>query len=137
MQFQPASTKPIAEDPISPVVVLPAGPRSAIPTDQLLISKRFQSIMDIAAGTFDIIIIGSPPLLPVVDTRYLARHAHAVLHVVRYATTTQGEVREAAQQLREHMRPDAHYIGVLNLEETATGSYGYYGRYGYYGDDDA
>lgn len=125
-----------AQDPLSSVVVIPAGPRSSVPTDQLLISKNFQAVIDLAAKSFDIVILDSPPMLPVVDTRYLARHADAVIHVVRYATTSQGEVREAAQQLREHMRPDVHYIGVLNLEETAASSYGYYGRYGYYGDDD-
>jgi succinoglycan biosynthesis transport protein ExoP len=124
-----------ARDPLSKVVVLPAGPRSAIPTDQLLNGRSFASVIELATQTFDIIILDSPPLLPVVDTRYLARHADAVVHVVRYATTTQGEVREAAQQLREHLRPSVAYVGLLNLEETTASSYSDYGRYGYHGDD--
>ena len=122
-------------DPLSEVVVLPAGPRSSVPTDQLLNGRAFATVMDLAVQNFDVVILDSPPLLPVVDTRYLARYAHAVVHVVRYGTTTQGEVREAAQQLREHLSPDTSYLGLLNLEEHARSAYGDYGRYGYYGDD--
>lgn len=124
-----------SRDPSSPLVVIPAGERSSSPTDQLLNDEAFKSLMLLARESFDIVIIDSPPLLPVVDTRYLARHAHAVIHVVRYATTTQGEVREASTQLREHLKPETHYVGVLNLEERADLRYGYYGNYSYYGDD--
>lgn len=125
-----------SRDPSSPLVVIPAGERSSTPTDQLLNDEAFKSLMQLARESFDIVIIDSPPLLPVVDTRYLARHAHAVIHVVRYATTTQGEVREATTQLREHLKPGAHYLGVLNLEERTDLRYGYYGNYSYYGDDE-
>lgn len=124
-----------ARDPLSQLVVIPAGPRSSTPTDQLLNGKAFRTLINLAQKSFDIIILDSPPLLPVVDTRYLARHADAIVHVVRYATTTQGEVREAASQLREHLAPEAHYMGILNLEERAASRYGYYGRYSYYGED--
>lgn len=124
-----------ARDPLSQLVVIPAGPRSSTPTDQLLNGKAFRTLITLAQKSFDIIILDSPPLLPVVDTRYLARHADAIVHVVRYATTTQGEVREAASQLREHLPPEAHYMGILNLEERAATRYGYYGRYSYYGED--
>ncbi len=125
------------QDGLSPAVVIPAGPRSAVPTDQLLNSQPFKTVLDLAAQNFDVVILDSPPLLPVVDTRYLARHADAIVHVVRFGTTKQGEVREAAAQLRDHIGKDVHYIGVLNLEESGGGAYGYYGRYGYYGDHDA
>lgn len=126
-----------ARDSLSDLVVIPAGPRSATPTDQLLNGAAFRNLIGLAVRDFDIVILDSPPLLPVVDTRYLARHADAILHVVRYATTTQGEVREACAQLTEHLARGVHYIGVLNLEERATVRYGGYGRYGYYGQEPA
>lgn len=122
-------------DAQSPLIVIAAGERSSRPTDQLLNGPAFQSMMDAARTRFELIVLDSPPILPVVDTRYLARHADAVVQVVRYGTTTQGEVREAVVQMREHMRPGAHYIGVLNLEEMTGSRYGYYGNYGYYGED--
>ncbi len=124
-----------SRDPSSPLIVIPAGERSSMPTDQLLNDDAFRQLMDLARQSFDLVILDSPPLLPVVDTRYLARFAHAVVHVVRYATTTQGEVREASTAMRQHLRPSAHYIGVLNLEERADIRYGYYSNYSYYGED--
>lgn len=125
-----------AHDPYSPLVVIPAGPRSSAPTDQLLNSEAFRSLIRQAVRSFDIVLLDSPPLLPVVDTRYLAQHADAIIYVVRYATTTQGEVREALAQLRAHRDGDTHFVGVLNLEERGDSTYGYYARYSYYGDHD-
>lgn len=122
-------------DAKTPLVVITAGERSSRPTDQLLNGRAFQSVMEAARERFDVIILDSPPILPVVDTRYLARYADAIVQVVRYATTTQGEVREAVTQMREHQQGNAHYIGVLNLEQMSGSRYGYYGNYGYYGEE--
>lgn len=121
-------------DPQSPLIVLTAGERSAVPTDQLINSKAFRSLLDEATTGLDIVILDSPPLLPVVDTRYLARYADAVVQVVRHGVTTQGEVREAAGQLQEMLRPGTAFLGVLSHEETGARRYGYDSRYGsYYG----
>ncbi|MGO4910696.1 GumC family protein [Pseudorhodobacter sp. W20_MBD10_FR17] len=130
-------TSPIVtfNDPQTSLTVIGAGARSGIPTDQLLNGASFQGLMEAVVASFDVIIIDSPPLLPVVDTRYLARFADAVVHVVRYGSTMQGEVREAAAQMREFLKADALYIGVLNMEERETRRYGYYGEYGHYGKD--
>lgn len=125
-------------DPLSPLMVLTAGPRSSIPTDQLINSKAFNMLLKQLVGELDVIVIDSPPLLPVVDARYLARYADAVVQVVRYGSTTQGEVREAATQLQEMLRPEALRYGVLSQEERGNRRYGYYARYGsYYGKDDS
>ena len=127
-----------AQDPASPLIVLTAGARSPIPTDQLINSKAFQLLIKSLLPEFDMIIIDSPPLLPVVDTRYLARHADAIVQVVRYGTTTQSEVREAATQLQEMMRPDTRMYGVLSQEDRGNRRYGYSARYGsYYGGDES
>ncbi len=122
-------------DAKSPLVVITAGERSSKPTDQLLNGGAFQSVVEAGRERFDIIILDSPPILPVVDTRYLARYADAIVQVVRYATTTQGEVRESAAQVREYSKNGAHYVGVLNLEQMGGSRYGYYGNYGYYGEE--
>lgn len=103
-------------DPMGSLTVITAGPRSNEPTDQLLGGKSFSYLIKAAKQEFGVIIFDSPPLLPVVDARYLAQHADAVVMVVRYATTTQGEVREAASQVQEMMRPDAALIGILSHE---------------------
>ncbi len=126
-----------AHDPLSPLVILTAGERSAIPTDQLINSKAFHLLVNNLKKEFDIIIIDSPPLLPVVDTRYLVRHADVVVQVVRYVSTTQGEVREAATQIQEMLRPDAKLYGILTQEEQGARRTSYYGRHEvYYGQQD-
>ncbi|MFE3838672.1 GumC family protein [Pseudogemmobacter sonorensis] len=124
----------VARDPLSALVVLTAGGRSATPTDQLVNSPAFNGLITGARQQFDIVIIDSPPLLPVVDTRYLARHADGVVLVVRYGTTTQGEAREAAGQLAEMKRPDARIYAVLSHAERDGKGYGRY--YSYYGKDE-
>lgn len=126
-----------AADPYSPLLVLMAGERSSAPTDQMINSVAFRNLLEVAILNFDIVILDSPPLLPVVDTRYLARYADAVVQVVRYGSTTQGEVREAANQLQEMMPVGAQMFGILSHEER-TGRNCYYVRYGsYYGQDES
>lgn len=123
-------------DPMSSLMVLPAGGRSNRPTDQMLGSGAFRSIINAARERFAVIVIDSPPLLPVVDTRYLAQVADVVVQVVRYATTTQGEAREAAQQVTEFLRPGVQLMGVLSheLQGVGTGNYYNYRYAGYYSD---
>lgn len=113
-------------DPLSALTVITAGPRSNEPTDQLLGGNSFSYLMKAAKREFGVIIFDSPPLLPVVDARYLAQHADAVVMVVRYASTTQGEVREAAAQVQEMMRPGASLIGLLSHEERSHKKGNYY-----------
>jgi len=122
-------------DPLSPLSILVAGGRSTMPTDQMLGSQGFQVIVAAARRNFDVIVIDSPPLLPVADTRYLAQGADVVLLVVRHATTTQGEVREAAQQIRENIKSGVQLLGVLSQVQATRGVGGYnaYRYSGYYG----
>lgn len=122
----PETTLHPIRDPLGSLTVITAGPRSNEPTDQLLGGKSFSYLIKAAKREFGVIIFDSPPLLPVVDARYLAQHADAVVLVVRYATTTQGEVREAASQVQEMMRPGAALIGLLSHEVRAHKKSNYY-----------
>lgn len=123
-------------DQLSNLEVITAGSRSTQPTDQMVNSPRFASLMEVVRDAFDVIIIDSPPLLPVVDTRYLAQMADIAVLIVRFSNTTQGEVREASNQMHEALRPGVRMLGVLNRQAERTGKRGYYnGAYaGYYGD---
>ena len=123
-------------DPLSDMAMITAGGRSNLPTDQMINSRAFRSLLEIACKTYDVVVLDSPPVLPVVDTRYLAQYADVVVQVVRYASTTQGEVREAANLLREMMRPGVQLVGALSHEQHHSKGSGYYGgKYaGYYGE---
>jgi len=125
------------QDPLSRLTVITGGGRSNEPTDQLLSSQTFAALLQAARERFAMILIDSPPVLPVVDARYLARYSDVVLLIVRQGTTTQTEARAAAQQLHEMMRPEARLLGVLSHEQRhRKPGYYYRGRYyDYYGAD--
>lgn len=107
-----------ARDPASPLALIMGAARSDVPTDQLLNSSTFEALLDQARDVYDIIIIDSPPLLPIVDARYIAHNADAVVLVVRWAATSQSDLRAAVQPLRAAMRPEAALIPVLNQQRS-------------------
>lgn len=122
------------KDPLSDLMVITAGGRSSQPTDQLVGSERLHALLQAAAEAFDLVLLDSPPVLPVVDARYLAQSADLVVQVVHFAGTTQGEVREAAQQLQEVCRPGVPLLGLLcrqDLRATRRGG-AYRGYQGYF-----
>lgn len=123
-------------DELSGATVIVAGHRSNQPTDQMINSARFASVIEVVRDMYDIIILDSPPLLPVVDTRYLAQSADCAIMVVRFSNTTQGEAREAASQIQEALSPEVSLLGLLNRQVKQSGKRGYYNRgySGYYGD---
>lgn len=123
-----------ARDPLTELQIITAGSRSDQPTDRLVNSRRFDVLMKAAIDTFDVVVIDSPPILPVVDTRYLAQHADIVVQVVRFGSTTQGEVREAASQVTEMLPPHGALIAILNRQIAPIRKRGNYAGdyYGYY-----
>lgn len=124
-------------DELSGATVIVAGQRSNQPTDQLINSPRFASVIEVVRDMYDIVVIDSPPLLPVVDTRYLAQSADCAVLVVRFSNTTQGEAREAASQMHEVLPPGVTLLGLLNRQVKQTSKRGYYNRgySGYYGEE--
>lgn len=121
-------------DPVSSLLVVPAGGRSSTPTDELLGSAKFRQIVRYFATSFDVVVIDTPPILPIADTRNIVPLADVIVHVVRFANTRQQEVRDAAAQLREVAGPSCKFIAVLSQEPVRKTRYGYYGyRYGRYG----
>ncbi len=125
------------QDPLTSLTVITGGGRSNEPTDQLLGSQTFASLLKAARERFDYIVIDSPPVLPVVDARYLSQYADLVIQVVRHASTTQTEARSAATQLQETMAPGARFVGLLSHEvRPRRQGYYYKGRYmDYYGSE--
>lgn len=62
--------------------VLPSGPLPGNPSE-MLASKRFKRLMTALAGTFDRIIIDSPPVMSATDGRILAASADVTVLVLR------------------------------------------------------
>lgn len=113
-------------------LVLGAG-RSNVPTDQLISSTTFDAMLREARRSFDTIIIDTSPLVPVVDARYIAHYADAVVMPVRYATTSQADLRSAVQAVTEAMNPETDFYTVLSHQQYQQASYRYDGYYLGYG----
>jgi succinoglycan biosynthesis transport protein ExoP len=110
------------------LMVLPAGNLIGNPL-ALLTGKRFLELLAQVREQHDLIMIDSPPLLPVVDTRILRTIADMVLFVVR----ADGTPRKAAVRSLQEMKGAA---GVV-FNEVSPGSfrrhyyYDAYARYAY------
>lgn len=108
--------------------------QSRVPTDQLLTGRRFSSLVESARQHFDVIILDTPPIGPVVDGVYLAKYADVIGLVVKWAGTTQSDVRQALERLDLARRPGALITSVLFQAEERKKKYR--GKYDYYYEDD-
>jgi polysaccharide biosynthesis transport protein len=108
--------------------VLPCGP---VPPDpaELLSSDAMQALVREATDEYDFVVIDSPPILNVADSRILATHVDGVVLVINGGVTTRDMVQRAQAQANE---VGANVIGVvLNNVDARGDSYGYYGYKGY------
>jgi capsular exopolysaccharide synthesis family protein len=81
------------------LAVLPSGPLVANPSE-LLGSEHMNALLDELRGRFDLIIIDTPPVLPVTDAAITASKSDGVLLVVRYGKTNKTQVENAASTLK-------------------------------------
>jgi polysaccharide biosynthesis transport protein len=105
--------------------------RSDVPTDQLIASKAFEDLVALARSHFEIVVLDTPPVGPVVDGLYLAKFADVIALVVRWASTSQQDARDAAHSLEAAKRPGVPVLVILNQQEGSGSSYrskfaGYY-----------
>jgi capsular exopolysaccharide synthesis family protein len=115
--------------------VLPCGPTPPNPAE-LLLTKRFETVLSELGKRFDRLILDSPPIQPVTDAVVLSKRVDGVILVVRASKTMRDELRRSAKMIRA---VGGTIVGVIVNELDARDSYygGYgNGRYGsYYGDD--
>jgi capsular exopolysaccharide synthesis family protein len=105
--------------------------RSDIATDQLIAGKTLTRLIGAARSSFDVIILDSPPVGPIVDGLYLAGMADAILFVVKWSATPQQEVRSAISSLVAAKSESTPILVVLNQQDTNRRAYR--GKYaGYY-----
>jgi succinoglycan biosynthesis transport protein ExoP len=114
--------------------VLPCGPTPPNPAE-LLLSHRFEQIIEQLRGRFDRILLDSPPLQAVTDAAVLARRSDGAIIIVQAGKTLRDDLARSAKQLHD---VNANVIGViLNDLDISDRQYGYYYyNYGYgYGED--
>ena len=97
---------------------------------ELLASGGAREIFTKLRQAFDIVLVDSPPLLPVTDAVILAGMADATLLVIAAGETKRNQVEEAAEMLAQ---VEPARVSVILNEVEVGGRYGYRDRYGTYG----
>lgn len=125
----PQASDCYARDPRSRVGVIFGRQRSATPTDQPIQSEAFRRLIEDARQSFDVILIDTPPLSPVVDARYVAPLADCAVLCVRTGETSQADLRAAYEQLTDHAAPTTAVISALTFHPRTENDAHYSGLY--------
>ncbi|GIJ66550.1 polysaccharide biosynthesis tyrosine autokinase [Virgisporangium ochraceum] len=109
----------------SGVFVLPSGSVPPNPSE-LLGSRNMAALLEALRGGFDMVIVDTPPLLPVTDGALAAALVDGTVLVFRCGKTSAAQVRSATEALRA---VDAKVLGcVLNMTpRKGQPGYAYYG----------
>ncbi|WP_052715755.1 GumC family protein [Devosia chinhatensis] len=121
----------VQKDELTDVTIVVGARRSDLPTDQLIAGRAFSSLIRSARQSFDVVVLDTPPIGPVVDGLYIAAHADAILFITRWASTSQLDARKSVAALENAKGPDCQIIAVLNERDASAASYqrkygGYY-----------
>jgi Mrp family chromosome partitioning ATPase len=112
---------------VAGLTVLGAGTESGEP-GTLIASNAMAELVGKLRQRFEFVVIDSPPILPVADTRSLAALVDGILMIGRSGVTTRANMKRAMEMLRGvRSAPVLEY--VLNAAEPSSAGYGY----GYYG----
>ncbi len=107
--------------------VVPAGQQVHNPAE-LLMSERFQAFLEWLRSKVDLVVIDSPPVLPVADAVMLAAQVDRVVLVLENGVTHRSAAVQASERLSS---AGGRLLGaVLNqVDQRANGYYGYYYYY--------
>ena len=124
-------------DPATGLDFILASRRKTDNPQALLQSQRMRTLLQEAAGRYDLILIDTPPLLAVSDAIVLSHYADATVFVVKWESTAREAVRNALDLLRKAGAPlGGAVLAQVDVKKHAYYGYGdyasYYGRYGDY-----
>ena len=109
--------------------VLPSGPSPSNPSEQLT-SERFAEILEECKEQYEVVLIDSPPLLPVTDAAVVAPRVDGVILTLKLAKNARVQAVRAMEILSNI---DCKVLGVVVNGKPDRRGYGRYGRYGYSG----
>ncbi len=109
--------------------VLPVG-KASHDSDYLLTGEAMDRLLATVRETYDLVVLDSPPILPIADGRSLATKADAVVFAIRWRKTAEQAVRTAFRLLP---REKVHLSGVIltQVDMRKQSRFGY-GDAGYY-----
>ncbi|UWQ04619.1 polysaccharide biosynthesis tyrosine autokinase [Aliiroseovarius crassostreae] len=120
----------IIKDPALQADILMGEPGEVNAAD-VLSSQKFRDFLELARGTYDHIIIDTPPVLVVPDARVIAPSVDLILFTVRWDQTPKEQIKDALRMLSSVGQP----VGGLVLNQIDGKKMKRYGqgRYGTYG----
>jgi capsular exopolysaccharide synthesis family protein len=120
--------KPPAPSGPSPgLYLLAAGPAVANPAE-LLSSQRIKRLLDSLASQADVVLVDTPPVLPIADTLEIGRRAAGAILVVEVRRTEIGAAQRAKDALIQNQ---TRLLGVIvNKVPKDELTYGYGSAYG-------
>jgi capsular exopolysaccharide synthesis family protein len=108
------------------LALVPAGQSPAAPYEAFK-SPRFTALLREAREAYDYVVVDTPPLIPVPDSRVIAKCVDGFLLIVAAHRTPQRLIEEALDIIEP-----AKMIGIVfnRDDRPISNSYGYYGGYG-------
>ena len=120
----------LQEGPIQNLSVIPCGHRPPNPSE-LLASPNLKKILDELKIHYDLILIDSPPVVPITDSVIISRLVDGVILVLQGGATSRDVIIRGRDLL---LNANAHIIGTIinNIDLTKRSYYHYYQYYQYY-----
>jgi succinoglycan biosynthesis transport protein ExoP len=111
--------------------VIPSGKLPPNPSE-LLDSDRMRELLNKWKEEYDIVLLDSPPLMTVSDSRILAAEVEETLLVASYGKTTRHMIAQTSELLEQlSIRALGYILNKVDVQKEY-GYYGYYYGYSYY-----
>jgi capsular exopolysaccharide synthesis family protein len=127
----------IRQDTLSDMDYMPTGTAKFANATDIFSSHRMTNIIDLLKSRYDLVIIDTPPVMAVADSRIIGRLVDKTVFVVRWDKTPRKVARAALDLLR---RAEVDLAGVVLQQvdmkrygRIGYGDSGYYYHYGRYG----
>ncbi len=125
LKGEAAIDEALVKDARSSLMILPTITHVKNAPD-LIDSQAMAKVVEVLRRCFDLVVLDSAPILPVTDTRILARAVDAVLFVVRWEKTPRNAAFDAVRALHDVQAP----IAGVALTRADTTRFHYY-SFGY------
>jgi polysaccharide biosynthesis transport protein len=101
---------------------------TALSVADILTSARFADLLQSLRNHYDVIVLDTPSVLAISDSRIIARHADAVVYAVRWDSTPPAAVFEGLSELRA-VGVSISGLVFTRVDPSRASGYGYYGGY--------
>lgn len=140
MQHDLLASDVLISDEASGLKILSRGKASYVNPTDLFASLRMKAIINELQNQFDLVIMDSPPVMPVPDAKVLTTLVDKTIFVLNWDTTPRKVIHSALQQLHRDGQGNIAGVVLQQVDLRQYGRYGYgdsgyyyhYGRYSQY-----